>query len=389
MSARLARVVFGLALTAPGVALAQPPPRPAVIEPVQTGAVAPPSSWRFSLSADGSWYENARFVGPVLENSAWSTHGQASLTHERRFRDGKFDISAFGGAIYYPEIDALNQPTYGGALGLNWSPSRRSRFTVDLSYEQTNTRYLEPVDVEGLPLPTSLADYIRAKLGWEQQLSRFWLLAVEGSYLNRSYDDPLLLDSDQVYGTLSLGHQLGRRGLFYFGYVYSSAWFELGKERSHQALVGGRHSVERGLGFELAGGVGYVESTESFYPAGRAGLYAVGRKTRLDLVYYRDFGQAYGYGRQMIGDMASATFSWTAVRRLTFNAAYNYSYRRDPSEETYSIESGVASAGFGWDIGGGFAFSGHYAWERNETAGFPAFEGGSVHATLTYGVSWH
>ncbi len=389
MHTRLGNVILGLAAAGPGVAMAQPPPRPPVIPATPTGEKPPPSTWRFSLSADGGWYENPRFTGPLLEEAAWSTHAAAALTNSRRFKDGTFDISGFGGVIYYPEIDSLNQPTYGGSLGLDWTPSRPTRFTAGLRYEQTNTRYIQAVDAEGLPLPTSLADYLTAKAGWEQRLSQHWQLAIDGSYLNRKYDDPLLADSDQVYGSLSIGRKLGRRGLFYVSYAYSSAWFEEGKERAHQALIGGRRSVERGLGFELAGGAGYVESTESFYPAGRAGVYAVGRKARLDLVYYRDFGQAYGYGQQMIGDLVSASFNWNAVRRLTFGAAYNYGYRRDPADETYSIESGIASAGFGWDIGGGLALSARYAWERNETAGFPVFEGGSVTARLTYGVAWH
>jgi hypothetical protein len=387
MRVRLARDVIGFSLVAPGVALAQPPPRPAVVVPV--AEKAPPSTWSFLLSADGSWYENARFVGPTLENPAWSTHGEARLSNARRFKDGTFEITGFGGAIYYPEIDALSQPTYGGSLSLDWSPSRRSRFTAELRYEQTNTRYLEAADAEGLPLPTSLADYVTANLGWERQLSQRWALAIDGTYLNRKYEDVLLSDGDQVFGTLRLGRQLGPRGLFYFSYAYSSSWFGDENERAHQALVGGRRSVQRGLGFELAGGAGYVESTEKVYPAGRAGIYAVGRKTRFDLLYYRDFGQAYGYGRLMIGDLVSATFNWSAVRRLTLDAVYNYSYRRDPSVETYTIESGIVSAGFSWTIGGGVDFAAHYNWERNETSGLPVFEGGSVTARLSYGVNWH
>jgi hypothetical protein len=386
MRTRLALVALFVTAGAPGAAVAQPPPVPAVITATPTST--PPSTWGFSLRAEGTWYENAPFVGPVLADAAWMTSGRATLSNSRRFKDGSFAISGFGGAIYYPEIDALNQPTYGGTLGLDWSASRRSRVKLNLRYERLNTRMLVPADAEGLPLPTSLADYATAAASWEVRLSQRWQLALDGSYLSREYEDVVLTDSDQVYGGLRLGRQLGRSGLFFLSYAYSSAWFDEGKERAHQALVGGRHSVQKGLGFEIAGGVGYVESTETFYPAGRVGLYAVGRKARLDLVYYRDFGQAYGYGRQMVGDLASASFTWSAVRRLTFDASYNYGYRRDPSDEDYTIQSGIAAAGFSWRVGGGFGLGVHYAWERNETSGLPVFEGGRVTAVMTYGVDW-
>jgi hypothetical protein len=381
--------VLGLVLVMPSAAaFAQPPPTPAVLNP-PTPDRAPRSTWRLELAADGSWYENAYFLGPVLADAAWSTSGRATLSNSRKFKDGVFSISGFGGAIYYPEIEAFNQPTYGGSLGLDWTPSRRSRFKLDLRYQQLNTRQLTAADVEGLPLPTSLADYATLAASWEQRLSQRWQFAVEGSFQKRMYDDLLLTDSDQVYGVTRLGRQVGRRGLFYLSYAYSSAWFDEGKEQAHQALVGGRHSVERGVGFELAGGVGYVESTDAFYPAGRAGIYAVGRRARLDLVYYRDFGQAYGYGRQMIGDLVAASFDWIAVRGLTLDASYNYGYRRDPADETYKIKSGTASAGFSWSVGAGFDFSAHYTWERNETVGLSVFEGGRATARLSYGVDWH
>jgi hypothetical protein len=378
--------VVGITFVMSAPALAQPPPPPPVVEPAE-GKKAP-STWQFRLSAQGTWYENAQFLGPIAEDSAWSTTGQASLSNESRFQDGSFTFSGFVGGIYYPEIDAFNQPTYGGSLGLNWTLSRRTRLTLDLKYEQSNTRFLGAVDSEGPPLPTSVADYATAAIGLQQQLSQRWQLDLIGNFNYRRYDDPLLTGSDQIYASVGLGRQIGMRGRFYFTYVYSSSWFELVTERAHQVLVGGRHSIERGVGIDIAGGVGYLESTEEFYPAGRVGISAVGRRSRLEVGYYRDFGQAYGYGRQTIGDLVYARLSWAAVRKLTFNASYNYGYRRDPLDDAYTIKSGIASVGLGWDVGGGVGFSGNYSWERNETEGLPVFEGGRAMASLSYGVSW-
>jgi hypothetical protein len=387
MRTRLAVLGLGLTLVTPALALSQPPPPPPVIKPADDGKRAP-STWSFSLLADGTWYQNAQFLGPIVEETAWSTHGRATLANVSRFQDGSFRFSAFGGGIYYPEIDSYNQPTYGGSLGLDWTASRRTRLRLDLRYEQSNTRFLGTVDSEGLPLPTSSTDYASAAIGLEQRLSQRWELGLSGNFNYRRYDDPLLTGSDQVYANVALGRQIGARGRFYFAYNYSSSWFDLVTERAHQVLVGGRHAVERGVGIDIAGGVAYVESTEGLYPAGRVGISAVGRRAQFAVGYYRDFGQAYGYGRQMIGDLAYARLNWVAVRRLTFNAGYNYGYRRDPADEAYTIKSGIASAGLNWDVGGGVAASALYAWERNETAGLSVLEGGRATVSLSYGVSW-
>ena len=110
----------------------QPARRPAV-------ETKPRSTWRFELSADGTWYENAYFLGPVGAETSWSTNGRASLSHERRFRTGSFSLSGFGGAIYYPEIDAFNQPTYGGAFDLGWAPSRSTLLTLGQTLRAART----------------------------------------------------------------------------------------------------------------------------------------------------------------------------------------------------------------------------------------------------------
>jgi hypothetical protein len=357
-------------------------PQAASVEP------GPRSTWRFQLYADGTWYENAYFLGPTASETAWSTNGRATLGYERRFRTGTFSLAGYGGGIYYPDVDEFNQPIYGGTFGLAWTPSRRTVLKLGQDYNRSNTRQFGTLDVEGLPLPTSGVEYATSTLGYEQRLSRRWQLAVDGTFEARRYEDEGLADGDQVLADVRLGPQVGRQGLLYLGYGYVSAWFDTGTFRAHQVLIGGHKKTEKGVGFELAGGVAYVESAGEYYPAGRAGLTAVGRRARLALLYNRDFGQAYGYGRQMVSDIASATFTWTPTRRLSFDAGYNAGYRRDPLDDAFTIRSGVASGGFTWDVGGGVDFGARYSWERNETEGFPAVEGGRAMATLSYEVVW-
>jgi hypothetical protein len=371
--------VLALALALPLCAFAQTGTPP-------TGA--PRHTWHFQLSGAGSWYENAYFAN--ANTDTWSANGNASLGFSNRFRDGSYGFSAFGGAIYYPDIGDFNQPTYGGSFNLNWAASRRTTLTLGQGYSRTNTRYMTPADAAGLPLPTSGVNYGTSSLGLKQQLSQRWQLAVDTSFALHRYDDNRLVGGDQFSANASLQRHVGHNGGLYLSYGYSTVWFEndTSARSSHQALLGGHGQASRGVTFELAGGVGYVESTQSFYPSGRAGLTAGGRRTSLSLLYYRDFGQAWGYGRQMIGDLASATFTWSASRRLSFNAGYNFGYRRDPADESYTITSSIATAGFNWHVGGGVDLGAYYGWEHNDTKGLPVVEGARAGASLSYGVDW-
>ena len=352
----------------------------------------PLATWRFEVSSDGTWYENAYFLGnQVPEDTAWSVNTRARLTRERRFKTGSFSLSAYGGGIYYPEIDGFNQPTYGGMFQLNWRPGRRSTLMLQQSYDRTNTRFLNAVDSAGLPLPTSPTTYATSGFSFEHKLSQYWAFGMDGRFEIRDYDEPALVGSDQVYANASLGRQVGPRSQLYIGYGLTASWYDQVSTRSHQVLIGVLHKPAThgiGTGFELAGGAGYVESTGKSYPSGRAGLTFASRTASLALLYNRDFGQAYGYGRQTIGDEASATLRWGPSRSLSLDVDYHFSYRRDPADPSYTINSGIASGGFSWLIGGGVAFGTRYAWERNVTEGFSEAGGSRVTFSLSYGVDF-
>jgi len=389
-------VILGLALAAPALAQAQ----------AKAGVdTTPPSTWRLQLNADGSWYENPYFDPTVEGVSGWSTSGYATLTRTRRFRTGNFSLSGFGGVLYYPEIDDFTQPTYGGSFNLDWAASRRTSLTLAQSYSRSNTRALrgfqdqnqpgnlpgdlpESLPAQDVPLPTSDYEYATTSLSFQHQLSERWQFGLGGSFDWRRYADERLTGGEQVTGQAQLGHTLGKTSSIYLAYGYGASWFDEGVTRSHQGLLGVRKQVDKGVSFGLAGGVGYLESTGSFYPAGNASLSASGRRTHFTLSYARDFGQTFGYGRQTISDLAAASFSWTPARKLSLNAGYHFEYRRDALDETYTIQSHVVSAGFGWEIVKNLSFGGSYSWERNETEGQPIVDGGRATASLSYGVDW-
>jgi len=379
MRDRLRRVVWAAsALLAPACAFAQ----------AAAGvATTPPSTWRFQLSADGTWYDNVYFTSAPAATS-WSANGDATLGYQHRFRTGSFSLSGSGGALYYPEIEGFSQPTYGGALGLAWSPSRRTQFQLSQAYNHSNTRSLRALDVEGLPLPTSSLDNAATTLNLQQKLSQAWQFGLTGSFIWRQYDDESLTGGEEVGASAQLGRSLGKHSSTFLSYGYSSSWFDEGKARAHQGLLGVQRQADRGVSLVLAGGVGYLESTQSWYPSGRASFTANGRRSSFMLGYHRDFGQAFGYGRQMIEDLASAAFGWTPARKLRLSAGYNFGYRRDPADETYTVRSHVASAGVGWEIAKGLSFGGNYGWEWNETEGLPVVDGQRATATLSYGVDW-
>ena len=357
-------------------------------------------TWHFKLSAGGSWYSNPFFVG-AAPGTTWSTTGGASLGHEHIFRSGSFAWSGNAGALYYPEVDGLNQPTYGGGISLVWMPGRRTKIDLRQDYQRSNTRNLLALDSEGLPLPTSGLDSATSQLTFDQRLSRRWEFQLGGSFLYRRYDDPRLIGGDELGAHARLGTLVGRNGLVFVSYQYTASRIGTSTTqggtdlpygsslRSHQGLFGYQRRAVRGIAFELAGGVGYVESVQKAYPSGRASVAWIGRKASLEARYARSFGQAFGYGRPTVADVFSAVGTWTPVRRLTVSADYNFGYRRNPAEEANTINAWIASAGFGWDVGGGVGFSARYSKERNDTysVNVPVM-GDKVSVALSYGLNW-
>jgi hypothetical protein len=290
--------------------------------------------------------------------------------------------------LYYPEVQDFSQPTYGGSLNLAWAASRNTQLTLGQRYSRSNTRTLWELDAEGLPLRTSDLENATTSLGLQQRLGQHWRFALAGGFTWRSYADERLIGGEQLSGSAQLGRTLGRASSLYLAYGLTASWFDTGVTRAHQGLLGVRKRVDKGVSVEIAGGVGYLESTQSLYPAGYASLSATGRRSSFTLAYTRDFGHAFGYGRQMIGDLASARLVWTATRKLSFNAGYNFGYRRDVDDESYTVQSHIASAGFGWDILKSLSFGGSYGWQRNVTRGRAIVEGQRATASLSYGVDW-
>jgi hypothetical protein len=385
--AQLARVVLLVVLaTQYGSALAWAQARAPLTAPTTPPKGSP--TWHFKLSAGGSWYSNPFFVG-AAPGTTWGTSGGAALSHEHRFRTGTFTWSANGGAFYYPEVEDLNQPTYGGAVGLLWNPARRSKLTLRQDYQRSNTRNLTSLDVEGLPLPTSGLDSAVSSLNFDQILSQSWQFSVGGSFLYRRYDDPRLYGGDEVGGNTMIGTRAGRNGLAFLAYQYTGSWIQGSALRAHQGLIGYSKRPTQGFAFEIAAGVGYVDTVKEFYPSGRAAFASRGRKASIEGRYERSFGQAFGYGRPAIADLFGVIVTWTPVRKVTVSADYNFGYRREPGVEGNTINSWIASGGFSWEMGGGFGFAARYAKEHNDTysANVPVI-GDRVSAALSYGVDW-
>ena len=257
-------VTAGLTLLAPVSALAQPAPA------ASTAAAATAPKWRFQVSADGSWYENPYFVG-ADEGAAWSTSGRASLALEQSYRRGSVSLSGYGGSIYYPEIDTFNQATYGGNFGLSWAPSTRTQVQVGQTYDRSNTRALRSLDPEGLAAPHDRHRHCGdERPSSRTSFSQSWQIGLDGAFTWRQYDNEALVGGEQLYSSLQLGknaeqEQHGVPGLRLF----------LGLVPGHRARRPGctrpswaRQNRREHVGWQIGGGVAYVESVGQFYPGG-------------------------------------------------------------------------------------------------------------------------
>lgn len=374
----------GLTVVAPVSVLA--PARAAA--QTAAGLSGPPSVWRLQVGVGGSWYENPRFLPGGDSASSWSTRGSVGLSTSQRFRTGTFSLSGQGGRLYYPEIDALGQWTYGGGASLALAPSPSTNLTLSQGYVRSNTRQLESLDQEGLPVPTTGVNNSSTGLGLTQRLSRRTQLEIDGSFTWRRYDNPVLIGGEQLRSTLGLARSVGQSDSIVIGYGFSQSQSQGRRGRVHVANLGVRHRPERGVSFELGGGAAYMESVRQWHPTGNAGLSASGREVSFSLRYARDFGLAFGYGRETIADRVSASLGWTPSERVGFHLGYSYGYRRDPADDGFRVRSHVGSAGLSWKIAGGLAFSASYSRELSRSGTFADVEGGRATASLSYGIDW-
>jgi hypothetical protein len=380
------RLIVGTAAAAI-VALAPLAADAAYAQEAPKGATeGPPSLWRLGLNADAMWYENGTFTSSETD-STWSTGGRVGLDYSRRFRTGMFSAGGWGGTVYYPEEESLRQAVFGGSLGLSVAPSPRTQVTVAQSFARTNTRLLQ-YGAGDVPLPTTGVYYLNSSAGISHTPSPSWQTSVSSSFGWRRYDDRSLVDGKELGAAVQLARILGRSGAAYTSYQFTNNWYADTQSQAHQMLVGGRYQPKRGLSFEGAGGAAYLLPAEVWYPAGNARISANGRRTSLTLAYRRDFGQTYGYGRQTVGDIVSASAGWTPIERFSLSAGYSYSHRRDAADTEFDIRSQVLTGGLSWGSSKGFAASASYSWEQNQTEGFPRLQGGRAIATISYGVEW-
>jgi len=353
------------------------------------GLSGPPSEWGAQVSVGGTWYDNPRFVPGGRRSSSWSTRGRASLSHTRRFRTGSFSLSGYGGRLYYPEIEGFSQWTYGGSTSLGWTASRSTSLSLSQDYSRSNTRQLTSLDEEeGLPVPTTGVHSFRSNLGLTHRLGRRTQLEMGGAFRWRRYDNPTLVGGEQLHSSIGLARLIGQNGAVSLGYGFSQSWFDQRGGRVHVATLGVRERPARGWSVELSGGAAYLETFEQFHPTGQASLGVSGRRVSASARYHRDFGLAFGYGRETIADRASVSLGWTPVERLSFQARYSYGYRRDPADEDFRVHSHVLSGGLSWSIPGGVGFSASYAWERSRTESFGEASGQRATASLSYGFGW-
>jgi hypothetical protein len=295
----------------------------------------PISVWRLGLNADAMWYENGEFVGAT--DQTWSTGGRASLDWSRRFQRGTFDLGAYGGTIYYPDIESFHQAVYGAHLGLDTKPSTRTQFTLGQTFARTNTRQL-PYDTGDVPLPTTGIYTASTNAGLTHRTSEWWEMSVTGAFEMRRYDQGAFVDGETADAGLSMGRLLGPSGAVTMSYEFASSWYDDTTFRAHQLLFGGRRKPKRGLQVDVSAGAAYVEPQGTVYPAGQARLSASGRYTGFSLAYQRQFAQAFGYGRATVGDLGTASLSWKPARNVSFTAGYSYGYRRDRGRERRDVE---------------------------------------------------
>jgi hypothetical protein len=366
------------------------------------GSTHPPR-WAVSLGLTGGWEGNPRFLEGEAQPSLTSgVRGTFSFTDVSP--RGRLTLAGQGGGTRYAEVSGLNELTYGGSTSGAYRLGRGTTFDFGGAFNQAYTHGYQPLTDQGLLLPQSLVRNLAASVALSQKLSSHTTFSVSGAYQRALFDDPSLSDGASVLAESSLSRQLGPRSSLSFSYSFVDSI--VADQRSglyHTLSLGWNRPLARRIDLSVKAGVARSDvedftsgdRTVRYDFQGGGGLAGRWKRTGFTLRYDHTLGQAYGYGRERMADLASTGFSRSLARRLDFLVSYGFGWSRELSGSGSFLTHSVTSS-LTWGLGRHIALAAGYNFWRtrpttassdSETSASRASSSG-VYASLSYAGQW-
>ncbi len=380
--------VIGLVLLGPVAARAQSVDPPAGEQAVPSVASVDPR-WSFSLRAQESWDTNPVFREADGQDSFVGDVG-ATLAYRRQGQRGELKLFADGSGRRYEALDGEQSFNYGAGLEGRYRISPRATASAIGRLGMDYVRYSRQLTDDGLLLPLTRARTATAGGALELGLARATSLTTDVRYESARFDSDELVDGSQLRATATVGHAISSDDTLRFSYSFLNDFLPGEARQTHTLYAGWNGALSRrvsagaALGANL--GSGAAQGATLYGAANVSSRYQGGT---VDLRYTRSVGQAFGYGRQRLYDLAVGSISHVVSRRLDLFAALSYSRSQDPSDPPFRIVTQAGTAGIGFALARQVRLTGGYTLNRSDEEG----AGGPVlsHQALlgvSYGVSW-
>lgn len=387
-----------------------PVPEPPLVVPEQALTPAPPllrngpTRWVLRGWLQESWESNVLFqlsepVGPVGQQS--DSVSRASVDLARRWLGQRSDLAASvsgTGSLFLDHSD-WNQPGFGAAAAAGWRPTRGTNLKAAGSYGYGYARESTALAADGLLLPLVKSQTLDEATSGEFTLTRRTRAFLEAAYRRVTFESPTMDDGSQLKLAGRLERSTGAESTVNGAYTYTRGTNRVSSRTSlpsHLLSLGWAGPLQRGLRFIGSLGIVYLPAWSGYgsdvKPSGEASLVLGLPRTRLEAGYRRSTGEAFGYGRQRVADLARLAWQQKLGRRLQMLSGASYGLSRDPRDPTFRLETVTASAGLSLTFGQGYVLNGGYGYGRRDYRSTPERTPVSSHSLvlgLTRQWDWH
>lgn len=349
-----ARVTLGMllaaVLAAPAAGQSLPPPvAPASPTPIapnrpgdesQAAPAVPVAPWSLNLSLVETWDTNPRFTGD--ENGSRVDAIATRLTYTKQRTRAGISFAGDGSLQRFRE-PTEDLWTAGGTLTGFVRPSSRLTLTLNESLAYTLTRRAPQLTEAGLLLPLGRALINASTAGLSLRLSAGTTLAADVRYDRVVFDSNELLDGSQVGTDAVLSRQFGRNDLLSLAYGYRHSLALATSVDTHTAAVGLRRSLGPRWSASALLGVSSLTpppgESRRLSPTAALDIGAAYPWSSFNLRYRRDVSQAFGLGRDRVGDLVSLVVRRNIGRKLSLSAEGGYGLSRDPFDPDFRFDT--------------------------------------------------
>jgi hypothetical protein len=168
-----------------------------------------PQPWEYSVGAGVAWDSNIDFLKPDGEGGA-AFVPQANLARIFSSSRGQLRTQVAGSWIgYRPPTQSRSYLDVGlrGEIRSSAHTKWEGEGHYGRGYTDASTTLVE----QGVPLPLIKTTTVTGEVGLSQQVASRTFVRVEGRVFHSGFDDPALVNSTSLRGTVSLVRQLGAR----------------------------------------------------------------------------------------------------------------------------------------------------------------------------------